>query len=174
MLLDADEIRAGLTQLGAIATLHNETIHLVVLGGAAMVLGFQARLATRDIDVLMLPPPEAQHVRRWVQQVGHARGWADDWLNDAAKGFLVGVSEGPVLLTAPGIVVRRPSTAQLLAMKLCAWRDQTDIDDARRLLRELRGSDAAVVWSQVLPYLLRGRELKAQYAFEDLWEELHP
>lgn len=68
--------------------------------------------------------------------------------------------------------VRRPSFAQLLAMKLCAWRDELDIGDARRLLRELTGSKEEI-WENVAQFLTPGRELKARYAFDDLWEGMH-
>lgn len=55
-------------------------------------------------------------------------------------------------------------------MKLCAWRDDVDIADARRLLQELTGAyDEG--WRKVEPCLQPGRELKAKYAFDDLWEE---
>src|SRR5438067_10714426 len=93
----------------------------------------------------------------------------DDWLNDGAKGYLVGLSNGPVILSAPGIEVRSPSTAQLLAMKLSAWRDDLDVADAGRLLDEMTGNRGEV-WREIEPYLIPGDELKAQYAFADLWE----
>ena len=51
---------------------------------------------------------------------------------------------------------------QLLAMKLCAWRDDVDIADARRLLAELSGTHEDI-WRQVEAYLQPGRELKAKY-----------
>jgi hypothetical protein len=44
------------------------------------------------------------------------------------------------VLSAPGIEVRSPDTAQLLAMKLSAWRDDVDINDASRLLEEIKGA----------------------------------
>jgi len=70
--------------------------------------------------------------------------------------------------------VRRPSIAQLLAMKLSAWRDDGHIADARRLLTELReGRGCEEVWQEVRPFLVPGDELKAQYAFQDLWETLY-
>lgn len=75
-------------------------------------------------------------------------------------------------MSAPGIEVRCPSFEQLLAMKLCAWRDDVDIADARRLLKELPG-DYNQTWSIVSQYLQPGSELKAMYAFDDLWEEIH-
>jgi hypothetical protein len=63
--------------------------------------------------------------------------WPDDWLNDGAKGYMVGLTQGPNLFRAPGIEAVAPSLPQLLAMKLCAWRDDIDIADARRLLEEI-------------------------------------
>src|SRR5207253_2155664 len=98
------------------------------------VLVFETRQATRDVDVVILSPPETASVRAMAKSIAAERGWPYDWLNDAVKGFLVGESRGPVVFSSPGIVVRRPSIEQLLAMKLCAWRDDVDISDARRLL----------------------------------------
>ena len=134
-----------------------------------MVLAYNARLATHDVDVFILSPKEARIARTLAQQVAQELKWPDDWLNDGAKGFLVGISKGPVIFSAPGIVVKRPEVAQLLAMKLSAWRDDVDIDDARRLLQELQGSQSEI-WQRVEPFLVPGQRLKAQYAFLDLWE----
>jgi hypothetical protein len=107
-----------------------------------------------------------------ARSIAVERGWPDDWLNDAAKGYLVGTTDGPVVFLQPGIVVKRPAIEQLLAMKLCAWRDDVDIADARRLLLELPG-DYNHVWQSIETFLQTGRELKAKYAFDDLWEESH-
>jgi hypothetical protein len=54
-------------------------------------------------------------------------------------------------------------------MKLCAWRDDLDINDARLLLSLFAGSREEV-FSRIRPFLVPGRELRAQYAFDDLWE----
>jgi hypothetical protein len=121
--------------------------------------------------VVVLPPSDPAEVRALAAAVANERGWPEDWLNDAAKGFMVGISDGPVIFAAPGIEVCRPAIAQLLAMKLGAWRDDLDIADARRLLEELSGGHDEV-WRQIEPYLQPGRELKAQYAFDDLWENV--
>ena len=86
--------------------------------------------------------------------VAAEQGWPNDWLNDGAKGYLIGLSSGPVVLSAPGIEVRSPGTAQLLAMKLSAWRDDIDIADATRLLEEMSG-DRDGIWREVERYLIR-------------------
>lgn len=57
----------------------------------------------------------------------------------------------------------------MLAMKLSAWRDDLDIADDHLLLGRLEG-EREEVWAAVEPFLVPGRELKAQYAFADLWE----
>jgi len=57
-------------------------------------------------------------------------------------------------------------------MKLSAWRDDVDVADARRLLQEMSGARDDV-WQALEPFLVPGNELKAQYAFADLWEALY-
>lgn len=57
-------------------------------------------------------------------------------------------------------------------MKLAAWRDAIDREDAKLLLSHLNGS-AQEVWSSVQSFLPKHQVDKASYAFEDLWETLH-
>lgn len=170
-----EEILDGLKRLGELAQEKGVTVQLTLMGGAVMVLAFEARLSTHDVDVFIRSPREARIVRELAKRVAGEREWNDDWLNDAAKGYLVGVSEGEILYAAPGIEARAPALEQLLAMKLSAWRDDVDIADARRLLEEMVKSsrDREALWKRVEPYLVPGDELTAQYAFLDLWESLY-
>ena len=94
--LTRQEITSALERLGQLAAAEGYTLHLMVVGGAAMVLGYNARQSTHDIDALFLPPPEAHVVRTWVTVIAREYDWPDDWLNDAAKGYLMGFSHGPV------------------------------------------------------------------------------
>ena len=166
--LSKSQIETALSRLGEMAARAGSPIRLVLVGGGAMVLAFGARESTRDLDVAILAPADHAAVRMMAERVAQELQWRSDWLNDAAKGFLVGLSVGPVIFASNGIEVLRPATEQLLAMKLCAWRDDLDISDARRLLDELTGNQQEV-WKRVVPFLQPGEELKAQYAFEDLW-----
>jgi hypothetical protein len=168
------EIEEGLKRLGELAQTKGLYIRLTLVGGAVMVLRFNARLSTRDIDAVILQPSEARLVRELVRQVADEFEWAEDWLNDGAKGYLVGISDGPIVFQSPGIEARAPSMEQLLAMKLSAWRDDIDISDAKRLLQEVgQGRKKDAVWQKIEPFLVKGDELTAQYAFWDLWETLY-
>ncbi len=174
--LTRDDITSALERLGQLAAAQGLTVELTLMGGAVMVLAYQARLSTRDVDVVIMAPRGAEsRVRQLAAQVADELGWPADWLNDAAKGYMVGISRGEVLVSVPGLTARAPSVAQLLAMKLSAWRDDVDIADARRLLQELAATDIGreALWQNVEPYLMPGDELTAQYAFQDLWEALY-
>ena len=138
-IITRQEIIAAFERLGQLAEARGTRVELALVGGAFMVLVFEARDSTRDVDAIILAPSEAGAVRELAQIVADERGWPDDWLNDGAKGFLVGLSHGSVVFSAPGIEVRSPAIAQLLAMKLSAWRDDVDVADAGRLLQEMSG-----------------------------------
>ena len=47
------------------------------------------------------------------------------------------------------------------------------VSQARENARCIRDQLSSEVWEQLEPYLVPGRELKARYAFDDLWESEH-
>jgi hypothetical protein len=71
-------------------------------------------------------------------------------------------------------MVRTLALAQLLALKLMAWRDDVDFDDGLRILRALAAendcSSAEMILRLVAPYFVASHRLKASYAVEELWE----
>ncbi|MCE7982747.1 MAG: hypothetical protein DYG89_16305 [Caldilinea sp. CFX5] len=158
-LLSKDEIVVALQRLGELAQNQNLEVELLAVGGAVMVLAYEARLSTHDVDAIVIAPREVRIVHELAKEVAQELNWPQDWLNDGAKGYLIGFTEGPILWRAPGILIRRPTAAQLLAMKLSAWRDDVDIADAMRILQEMTG-DQVTIWQQVEPHLVPGRELK--------------
>ncbi len=85
-----------------------------------MVIEFSQRLSTRDLDGVVTNSVEPAKVREFASIIASESGWPNDWLNDGAKGFLVGPISPSLLFEAPGIRVSRPSYEQLLAIKLCA------------------------------------------------------
>jgi hypothetical protein len=116
--------------------------------------------------------PAASVVRSAAEAVAHRLNLPADWLNDSAKGYLVTVTAGQALFESDWLTIRAASTAQLLAMKLAAWRDAIDRADARLLLSRMSGS-AEDVWLAVKSFVPPHLVDKASYAFEDLWEVTH-
>ena len=142
---------------------------LAVVGGAALVLMYGARQSTKDVDAFVLGAEAGDAVHAAAGRVAVTLALPDDWLNDGAKGYVHGLVLGDVLFDQPTLLVRTLAIEQLLAMKLCAWRDDVDVADAALLLSKVAGQRDEV-WRQVQRFLVPGRELKAQYAFDDLWE----
>jgi hypothetical protein len=168
-LLNRNDLFAALTRIGQLATADGQSIELLVVGGGIMVMEFGSRLSTRDLDGVVTNSVDPVKVRQYAQVLASEKNWPLDWLNDGAKGFLIGVTVATMIFSAPGIQVFRPAFEQLLAMKLCAWRDDVDVADARRILQEL-SADREAVWTLVQPFLQPGKELKARYALDDLLE----
>lgn len=168
-LLSRDDILKALEALARALEERGLPAEIIVGGGAALVLLYNARDTTKDVDAFALVSDDPAAVRQAAQQVAHSLGLPANWLNDGAKGYLHGLSPGDVLFRGSFLIVRSVAPQQLLAMKLSAWRDDIDIADARLLLSKMIG-DRDQVWAQVESYLVPGRELKALYAFDDLWE----
>jgi hypothetical protein len=162
-------IRRALEALAAALPVGDTPRELWVVGGAAMVLLYGARETTKDVDAFTLNAATSSELRAAAASVASQIGLPEDWLNDGAKGYLVGLAPGELLFGAPSLEVRSVAAPQLLAMKLCAWRDDLDVADARLLLSRTPG-DRSSVWRLVEGHLVPGRELKARYAFDDLWE----
>ncbi len=169
--LSASDINRAFDALSEELVGLDDRAEIVVVGGAALVLLFGARETTKDVDVFFVRPSAAKF-REAAGRVAQRFNLPDDWLNDAAKGFLVGLTEGAILYESPYLLARAVSVAQLLAMKLAAWRDAIDRDDAKLLLSRMSGSSEAV-WAAVEPLVPQGQLDKAWYAFQDLWESVH-
>jgi hypothetical protein len=170
--LSRQHILTALNALSVELTQSSEPCEVFVVGGAAVVLLYDARESTKDVDAFTLASSRKAELAKAADRVADLFDLPRDWLNDAAKGFVHGLSPGQMILDTPTLRVRALSTAQLLAMKISAWRDDIDIEDANLLLGHLAGNKHEV-WAQLEPHIVPGREMKAHYAFEDLWEAKH-
>lgn len=84
----------------------------------------------------------------------------------------MGLSLGAPLFESPSLTIRAVTTAQLLSMKLAAWRDAVDRADAELLLTSIEGTREQT-WDAVRPFVSPHDLQKASYAFDDLWEALY-
>lgn len=94
-----------------------------------------SRTQVRDLDALFAPTDD---VRRAARVVGERHGLAEDWLNDAVKGFLPGPDpDARRYYAGEALTVDVASARFLLAMKLLASRVETDADDIAFLYRQV-------------------------------------
>ncbi len=158
-LLTRDRAIQALTRLGGQLAAIGLVGDVYLVGGAAMVLAYDANRMTRDIDAVFAPTDE---IYRAARIVGDELRLPHGWLNDAAKGFVPGADPGAnQVLDVPGLRVTAASPQFLLGMKLLAARPEQDREDighlARLLNLETRDEVLAVVERMYPPDLLLPR-----------------
>lgn len=104
-----------------------------VVGGAAIAFSHPQRRMTVDIDALVLPIGSADAI---IEEMAREFGLADNWINDAAKGFipLVGLGDWLEVELIGNVSISIASNEMLLAMKLYANRSTRDLEDIEFLL----------------------------------------
>ena len=167
---DADQLRALLTRVGALATQRGTELELVAMGGAAIALLFGARRVTRDIDVVQVRPSR-EVLAELAGAVAREDGLPERWLSDNAAHFAPVVSIGPLLFEAPGVRVHAVAFEQLLASKLDAMRDDVDRADAVTVAVHL-GMARTSLELAIAPFLRPERYARACEELEDIWQEI--
>jgi len=135
------EIVAALNRISELAAAEGVRLEMTLYGGAVMLLAYDARDVTKDVDAIIHPPEVG---RRLVAKVARERGLAEDWLNDNVRLF-VSTKEAKNELPLPnvlraGLHITRPTAKYLLAMKVMASRKPLpgyagDYHDIETLLR---------------------------------------
>lgn len=152
-----------------------ESIELVIAGGAAIVLLYDSRASTRDVDACHL----TETVREAAGRVAASEGLPAKWIDDDMGQFVPDPQPGEELFRRGNLTVRAVRLEQFLALKLCASRDSVDFGDARRLIVAIEASDPSLrddkarIWLMVERYLVPLKQRLALDTFEDLWEDLH-
>ena len=150
---------------------------ICLFGGTAMMLAFNARIATKDVDAVFQP---SQAMREAARIIGEASGLPDDWLNDGVKGFVSARHETTTgnLPQFPNLRLTMPVPEYLLAMKCMAARiattsgEQSDVADILLLIRRLNLKSAQAVLEIVADYYPVHRvPVKTRYLVEGLFEE---
>jgi hypothetical protein len=123
-----DLLASKLARRGVVGEVH-------VFGGAAMVLVFDERAATRDVDALFEPDgPMLEAAREVSDELGLPRSW----LNNQASSYVSGrAGRGTPVYDHPNLRVLTTPAEHLLAMKVRAARAVRDAEDMRLLLRSL-------------------------------------
>jgi len=168
-----DQIRRAFEALNAELAREHVKGEVGVVGGAAMVLVFNTRQSTRDVDGIFEP---SGTIRAAAARVAKSQHLPTDWLNDAAKGYMPSDTQPrSIMLDLPHLTVWVPPPQYLLAMKAIAARfDSHDAQDLRTLIRHLALQRVEEVLEVVEHYYPRNQiPPKTQFFLEELFSEEH-
>ena len=151
---------------------------ICLFGGTAMMLAFDARETTRDVDGVFRPP---ETIRAAALHAAETLALPADWPNDGVKGWLseCGDTTAEGLPAFSHLRLIRPTDRYLLAMKCLAARvpgydtggDRADISF---LLRRLGIQSAEAALEIVGAYYPRERiGVKTQYLVEEILAEIN-
>jgi hypothetical protein len=151
--MDRDEIEGALRELAQELDERGVVARIYLVGGAAMVLAYQSRFSTDDVDGSGYPTDEVLAV---AAEVAARRGLRSNWLDDSVKVYFPIATEPewrPVIkVGSVEVVVADERT--LLAMKMRASRgrrDEADIDFLLRKCRIISVADALVLYEEYFP-----------------------
>jgi hypothetical protein len=154
--LTRSNILKALRRLGELCVDSGIELEVALYGGVVMMLAYDRRTATRDVDAIFRPVEAA---RPLIGQVATELGLPSDWMNDGVLPFVARREDRTVLdaVSIPGLRLTRPTARYLLAMKCLAARLPTafrrgDLDDIVFLLRELRTASLPEVEAIVTDY----------------------
>lgn len=153
--LGRDEILLALRRLGELAREKKIELELSIYGGCAMMLAFDRRAVTRDVDAIFHP---RDTVAPLIAQVAEERKLPEEWLNDDVRQFLAPKgSMRDLPLDLPGIKITTPTASYLLAMKALAGRRalpgyEGDEADLRFLIRKMGITDIEEVQRHIDRY----------------------
>jgi len=178
---DRTSLLAAFNDLGRKAWASGTTIEIAVYGGSALMLIFDWRAATKDVDAVF--EADRNRVRKFAAEIAEQRGWPADWLNDGVKGFLSARDQeaGMKVLSGefptpdePGLRVFVPRPEYLFAMKRRAMRlggvdENRDIEDIRRLALEIGLQSAEEAIALVASYPRSQLKPKVRFGLEEIF-----
>lgn len=164
-LFTPDDVREGLRELAHELRDAGMAAKVQVVGGAAVALQVGREALTRDVDALYPATPQFKEI---VRLIADRRGWPEEWLNDAVKGFVSHYDSNEdweVFEDGEGVTVLIARPQLLLAMKLLAGRGTRDREDIERLLDDcsITGvAGAQAIFDQYYPTEVMNHRARAQ------------
>ncbi|MDD2707144.1 MAG: DUF6036 family nucleotidyltransferase [Verrucomicrobiae bacterium] len=169
-----EEIIKALERLNDKLTVIGKTGELCVFGGSAMMLLFNARKTTKDVDAIFSP---TQEIRKLAEEVGMEFQLPKAWLNDGIKGFLsdnhqTGSAGMPQY---SNLRITAPTPEYLLAMKCMASRigiGERDEEDIGFLLGKMKIDSVEKALSIVSEFFPPERvPVKCQYLLAEILQK---
>ena len=150
-----DLLLKALTRMGELAHEQGVKLEVCLYGGAVMMLSYNTRQITKDVDAVIQP---SEFGWRLARQVGEELGLPDAWMNDDVKVYAVPSGQTRLLpWEADGIALTAPTAGYMLAMKALACRQplpgfQGDLDDLRFLIRKMGVKSVNAIQGQIDKY----------------------
>ena len=138
--ISRDLIVRALRRLGELALAEGLTLEICLYGGTAMMLAYDNRDATLDVDATFQPKETGA---RLAQQVARELEMSPKWLNDDVWGFFAPIGARRKLpLEVPGLKLYVATASYLLALKALACRSprpgrRGDLHDLKFLIRKM-------------------------------------
>jgi nucleotide-binding universal stress UspA family protein len=151
--MDRDEIEGALRELARELDERGVTARIYLVGGAAMVLAYESRFSTDDVDGSGYPTDEVLAV---AAEVAERRGLRPNWLDDSVKVYLPVAREPewrPVIKVG-NVEVAVADERTLLAMKMRASRGRRDEADIQFLIGKCQITsvdDALALYEEYFP-----------------------
>ena len=134
----------------------NKHAEIMLVGGAALMLAFDTRNATYDIDAIFYPNHDMEEI---IQNMAEVHELESDWLNDSAKVFVTNKMTFSTLRTYSNLTISNADAESLLAMKLIAARPYAkDMDDSVFLMKTLNIKSEQQAWGIVEKYTWRSQQ----------------
>ena len=167
-MLTKERIRALFGQLNGLLRDRGEVGEIGIVGGAVMCLVYNTRAATKDVNAVFEP---SSVIRELASQIAKGEELPADWLNDAAKGFILPGFAKQEVMTLSHLRVWAPEPRYMLAMKCISARwDSSDRDDVIFLIKELKLKEPTEVFEIIEAYYPHSRiPPKTQFFIEELF-----
>lgn len=174
--LSQKDILEALASLSTLLSTQNIRGEICLFGGVAMVLAFQARQSTKDIDAIFAP---TDSIRKMIDLIGEEKGWEKGWFNDGVKRFISNNHHTTRfnLPQFPYLNVTMPVPEYLFSMKCMAARigisESQDEADARLLCHHLNLKSPEEAFKIVESYYPKHQiPPKTQYFIESFFEDI--
>ena len=163
MLMYFEEINRRLATLDK----HGE---ILIAGGAALTMVFNARNSTRDIDAIFQP---TEDMRKITKEIASQFDLPEDWLNDGVKGFITEKMKQEICLKLTNLTVSNIDAVGLLAMKLTSARvDTKDMEDSIFLMKLLNIREKKVLFAIIEKYTHPNqRTIASKYFTQEAFEK---
>lgn len=143
---------------------------ILIAGGSALTLVYNARQSTYDIDAIFEPKED---MRKIIQDIANSYDLSDDWLNDGVKGFITENMNSSVFLNYSNLTVSSLDAECLLAMKLTSARTLSkDMDDSIFLMKTLNVQSEDELFSIIEKYTYKNQQtIQAKYFTIEAFEK---